>query len=85
MGVVLMEPGNEYTGEEDLCAIATWTDWDLGVCLKYECSRKQIRKSAFFNQWIDIRAVYKVSRAKLILRAGDKLTSNSLENDQLYF
>ncbi|XP_047483508.1 ERI1 exoribonuclease 2-like [Penaeus chinensis] len=38
---------------------ATWSDWDLGVCLQYECQRKNLRKPEFFNQWIDIRAVYK--------------------------
>ena len=36
-------------------------DWDFGVCLNYECRRKQLRKPAYFNQWIDIRAVYKVT------------------------
>ena len=39
-------------------------DWDLGVCLHYECIRKQIRKPQFFNQWIDIRATYRVSSVK---------------------
>ena len=36
-------------------------DWDLGVALHYECQRKQIRKASYFNQWIDLRAAYKVS------------------------
>ncbi len=60
MGVVLMEPEGKYTEEESLCAIATWSDWDLGVCLNYECNRKQIKKRIYFEQWIDIRALYKV-------------------------
>ncbi len=60
VGVVLMEPGQEYCADDGLCALATWTDWDLGVCLNYECSRKQIKKLAVFNQWIDIRRLYKV-------------------------
>ena len=38
----------------------THADWDLGVCLTYECQRKQIRKQTYFSQWIDLRAVYKV-------------------------
>ncbi|XP_068244405.1 ERI1 exoribonuclease 2-like [Palaemon carinicauda] len=38
---------------------ATWSDWDLGVCLHYECSRKQLRKPEFFTQWIDIKLTYK--------------------------
>ena len=37
-----------------------FTDWDFGVCLHYECRRKQIRKPGYFNQWIDVRALYKV-------------------------
>jgi hypothetical protein len=39
------------------------TDWDLEVCLNYECRRKQIRKPNYFNQWIDVRATYKVQFA----------------------
>ena len=35
------------------------SDWDLGVCLQYECRRKQIRKPPYFDQWIDLRVVYK--------------------------
>ncbi|XP_076043095.1 uncharacterized protein LOC143026495 isoform X2 [Oratosquilla oratoria] len=34
-------------------------DWDLGVCLQYECRRKQFRKPDFFNCWMDIRALYR--------------------------
>ena len=62
MGVVLMEPGREYEEGEGLCAVATWTDWDLEVCLSRECSRKQLRRPLFFSQWIDIRATYRVSQ-----------------------
>lgn len=59
--MVLMEPGCEYAEGEGLCALTTWTDWDLEICLNNECSRKQIRKSRIFSQWIDIRGMYKVS------------------------
>ncbi|CAL4108351.1 unnamed protein product, partial [Meganyctiphanes norvegica] len=38
---------------------ATWSDWDLSVCLHYECLRKQLKKPEFFNQWIDIRLTYR--------------------------
>jgi len=41
------------------CAFVTWTDWDFGMCLAKECSRKRMRKAAYFNQWIDVRAVYR--------------------------
>ncbi|XP_017045213.1 ERI1 exoribonuclease 2-like isoform X2 [Drosophila ficusphila] len=40
------------------CAFVTWTDWDFGICLAKECTRKRMRKAAYFNQWIDVRAIY---------------------------
>ncbi|XP_021708678.1 ERI1 exoribonuclease 2 isoform X2 [Aedes aegypti] len=40
-------------------AFATWTDWDLGSCLTKECTRKKINKAGYFDQWIDVRAIYK--------------------------
>ncbi|XP_072838648.2 ERI1 exoribonuclease 2 isoform X1 [Pogona vitticeps] len=46
--------------EGQLCAFVTWSDWDLGVCLHYECKRKQLRKPAILNSWIDLRATYKL-------------------------
>uniref|UniRef100_A0A8C6Y201 ERI1 exoribonuclease 2 n=1 Tax=Naja naja TaxID=35670 RepID=A0A8C6Y201_NAJNA len=45
--------------EEKLCAFVTWSDWDLGICLHYECKRKQLRKPNILNSWIDLRATYK--------------------------
>lgn len=47
-------------GSNILIPTCTCTDWDLEVCLNYECRRKQIRKPTYFNQWIDVRATYKV-------------------------
>ncbi|XP_069762366.1 ERI1 exoribonuclease 2 isoform X2 [Narcine bancroftii] len=41
------------------CAFVTWSDWDLGVCLHYECKRKQLLKPNILNSWIDLRATYK--------------------------
>ncbi|KAL4239588.1 ERI1 exoribonuclease 2 [Mactra antiquata] len=38
---------------------ATWSDWDLGVCLHYECKRKQLTKPLQMNVWIDLRATYR--------------------------
>ncbi|XP_062999546.1 ERI1 exoribonuclease 2 [Elgaria multicarinata webbii] len=46
--------------EGQLCAFVTWSDWDLGVCLLYECKRKQLRKPDILNSWIDLRATYKL-------------------------
>ncbi|XP_053472273.1 ERI1 exoribonuclease 2 isoform X2 [Ictalurus furcatus] len=42
------------------CAFLTWSDWDLGVCLQYECKRKQISKPEVLNSWIDLRATYRI-------------------------
>ncbi|KAM7345466.1 3'-5' exonuclease Snipper-like isoform 1-T1 [Cochliomyia hominivorax] len=41
------------------CAFVTWTDWDFGICLDKECSRKRIKKPPYFNQWIDLRVIYR--------------------------
>lgn len=41
------------------CAFATWSDWDLGVCLNLELERKHIKKHSYFDQWIDVRSTYK--------------------------
>ncbi|EDV33941.2 uncharacterized protein Dana_GF20552 [Drosophila ananassae] len=41
------------------CAFVTWTDWDFGICLAKKCTRKRMCKAAYFNQWIDVRAIYR--------------------------
>ncbi|XP_004705794.1 ERI1 exoribonuclease 2 [Echinops telfairi] len=51
---------NSSSSEVKLCAFVTWSDWDLGVCLEYECKRKQLLKPIFLNSWIDLRATYKL-------------------------
>ncbi|KAJ1097161.1 hypothetical protein NDU88_002287, partial [Pleurodeles waltl] len=57
--VFLSATSNHPTQEDKLCAFVTWSDWDLEVCLLYECRRKQIRKPDILNSWIDLRATYK--------------------------
>ncbi|XP_042294076.1 ERI1 exoribonuclease 2 isoform X2 [Sceloporus undulatus] len=52
------------TSEGKLCAFVTWSDWDLGVCLQYECKRKQLWKPDILNSWIDLRATYKLFYAR---------------------
>ncbi|XP_071616678.1 ERI1 exoribonuclease 2 [Heliangelus exortis] len=47
------------TSDTKPCAFVTWTDWDLGVCLQYECKRKQLRKPDILNSWIDLKATYR--------------------------
>lgn len=41
------------------CAFTTWSDWDFGVCLAKECARKRLKKPQFFNQWIDLKAIFR--------------------------
>ncbi|XP_054089582.1 ERI1 exoribonuclease 2 isoform X2 [Zeugodacus cucurbitae] len=41
------------------CAFVSWTDWDFGICLTKECQRKRLKKPSYFNQWIDLRAIYR--------------------------
>ncbi|XP_068100909.1 ERI1 exoribonuclease 2 isoform X2 [Hyperolius riggenbachi] len=51
---------NQATSDQKICAFVTWSDWDLGVCLLYECKRKQLRKPDILNSWIDLRLTYKL-------------------------
>ncbi|XP_077425933.1 ERI1 exoribonuclease 2 [Vanacampus margaritifer] len=51
---------NKSPGQQKLCAFLTWSDWDLGVCLHYECKRKQIHKPDVLNSWIDLRNTYRM-------------------------
>ncbi|XP_077131066.1 ERI1 exoribonuclease 2 isoform X2 [Ranitomeya variabilis] len=48
------------SSEQKMCGFVTWSDWDLGVCLLYECRRKQLRKPDILNSWIDLRLTYKL-------------------------
>ncbi|KAK2817338.1 hypothetical protein Q5P01_025529 [Channa striata] len=53
---------SELTGitQMQLCTFLTWSDWDLGVCLQYECKRKQLHKPEVLNSWIDLRSTYRL-------------------------
>ncbi|XP_005405091.1 PREDICTED: ERI1 exoribonuclease 2 isoform X2 [Chinchilla lanigera] len=68
------------TSEVKLCAFVTWSDWDLGVCLEYECKRKQLLKPVFLNSWIDLRATY-----KLFYRRKPKGLSGALQDVGIEF
>lgn len=48
------------SASQKLCTFLTWSDWDLGVCLQYECKRKQINKPPVLNSWIDLRSTYRL-------------------------
>ncbi|XP_055602959.1 ERI1 exoribonuclease 2 [Uranotaenia lowii] len=56
-GLVL--PKSDRNNPAGNVAFATWSDWDLGACLSKECTRKKINKPAYFDQWIDVRAIYR--------------------------
>ncbi|XP_035492885.2 ERI1 exoribonuclease 2 [Scophthalmus maximus] len=64
MGVVF--PNNKQqrcsapSASQKLCTFLTWSDWDLGVCLQYECKRKQLHKPDVLNSWIDLRSTYRL-------------------------
>ena len=55
----LILPKTSRNRPQGNCALASWSDWDFSVCLHRECERKRVKKPAYFNQWIDIKAIYK--------------------------
>ncbi|XP_053413717.1 ERI1 exoribonuclease 2 isoform X2 [Nycticebus coucang] len=78
--VFAAEVSEPSTSEVKLCAFVTWSDWDLGVCLEYECKRKQLLKPVFLNSWIDLRAIY-----KLFYRRKPKGLSGALQEVGIEF
>lgn len=50
---------NDRDGWIKWCTFVTWSDWDLGTCLKNECKRKQLRMPHSLRSWIDLRATYR--------------------------
>ncbi|XP_053181982.1 ERI1 exoribonuclease 2 [Scomber japonicus] len=63
MGVVFsnrQQKCSAPSASQKLCTFLTWSDWDLGVCLQYECKRKQIHKPDVLNSWIDLRSTYRL-------------------------
>ncbi|XP_034544679.1 ERI1 exoribonuclease 2 [Notolabrus celidotus] len=60
-GVVFLKGQQKpSTPSQKLCTFVTWSDWDLGVCLQYECKRKQLYKPDVLNSWIDLRSTYRL-------------------------
>ena len=41
------------------CAVVTWTDWDMKVCLEHECKRKKLIYPPCLKYWIDLKLIYK--------------------------
>ncbi|KAF1394742.1 hypothetical protein PFLUV_G00004310 [Perca fluviatilis] len=63
MGVVFpnrQQRSSAPSPSQKLCTFLTWSDWDLGVCLQYECKRKQLHKPDVLNSWIDLRSTYRL-------------------------
>lgn len=56
----LVLPKTSSTNKLGNTALVTWSDWDFGVCLHNECERKKLQKPPYFDQWIDLRSIYKV-------------------------
>ncbi|XP_068177804.1 ERI1 exoribonuclease 2 [Antennarius striatus] len=54
------QKSSEPPASQKLCTFLTWSDWDLGVCLLYECKRKQLHKPDVLNSWIDLRSSYRL-------------------------
>ncbi|XP_061587216.1 ERI1 exoribonuclease 2 [Cololabis saira] len=63
LGVVFPDKLQTYSAplpSQKLSTFLTWSDWDLGVCLQYECKRKQLHKPDVLNSWIDLRSTYRL-------------------------
>lgn len=54
----LVLPKSKKTDLDGNCCLMTWTNWDFLIQLRNECTRKQIRKPSFFNQWIDLKEIF---------------------------
>ena len=49
----------EKVANKKHATFVTWSDWDLGTQLLYECKRKSVFRASHFNCWIDLRLVYR--------------------------
>lgn len=61
----LVLPKTSATNKLGNVALVSWSDWDFGVCLHKEIERKKLQKPPYFDQWIDLRAIYKVRRQNM--------------------
>lgn len=55
----LVLPKTSTNAIQGNCALASWSDWDFGICLLGECERKNITRLLYFDQWIDMKHIYK--------------------------
>lgn len=56
---IVINPGEKPAGDKKSATFVTWSDWDLGTMLLYECKRKSIFRASHFNAWTDLRLVYR--------------------------
>jgi inhibitor of KinA sporulation pathway (predicted exonuclease) len=79
-GLVL--PKMKKSNKEGNCAFVTWGNWDFLIQLKNECRRKKIRIPSFFNQWIDLKEIYKEKGTfRDQFTFGDALEQSGIEFD----
>ena len=55
---IVINPVTEQSGKKH-ATFVTWSDWDLGTQLLYECKRKSVFRASHFNAWIDVRLSYR--------------------------
>lgn len=71
----LVLPKTNIVNRTGNACFVTWSDWDLGVCLRMECERKrlQAQRPGCLDQWMDLRAVYRTWYANSAKNFGDAL------------
>ena len=69
------------------CAVVTWTNWDLQICLDNECKRKNLSMPSCFKSWIDLKHVYKkfYQRQPQGLNGALQVIYNLLPNPPIFF
>lgn len=55
----LVLPKCSITNIKGNCAFVSWSDHDFKSFLDTECKRKNIKKPEYFNQWIDVRYIFR--------------------------
>lgn len=56
----LVLPKMRISSKPENTVFVTWSDWDFGVCLMQECTKKRLTRPGYFNQWMDLRKLYRV-------------------------
>lgn len=76
----LVLPKTKKSNVEGNCGFCTWGNWDFLIQLRNECNRKKVRRPSFFNQWIDLKAIYvEKGTFKDQFTFGDALIQSGIE------